>query len=65
MVTPAAVVAPKRTGRIRGTFRWLWRLTYLSTLGGMGYVGYMVWLDRHPAEQLEPDPNKKTLVVLG
>lgn len=57
--------APKRVGKVRRTFRWLWRLTYLSILGGAGYVVYMVWLDRHPEEQSPPDPSKKTLVILG
>lgn len=62
----ADATAPiKKPGKIRFAFRWLWRLTYISVLGGVGYVGYMVWLDRHPAEQKEPDPNKKTLVILG
>jgi hypothetical protein len=37
----------------------------MSLLGSVGYVGYMVWVDRHPAEQFEPDPTKKTLVILG
>jgi len=40
-------------------------LTYLSILGGTGYVGYLVYADRHPDEQYEPDPSKKTLVILG
>lgn len=48
-----------------GIFRWLWRLTYLSALGGLGYVGYGIYLSRNPEDQAEPDPNKKTLVVLG
>ncbi|KAF2157266.1 FAD/NAD(P)-binding domain-containing protein [Myriangium duriaei CBS 260.36] len=47
------------------TLRWIWRLTYLSALGGLGYVGYGIYQNRMPAEQDEPDPNKKTLVVLG
>ena len=56
---------PRKSGRIRTTFRWLWRLTYLSALGTVGYVCYTVYLDRHPAPQTIPDPTKKTLVVLG
>jgi NADH:ubiquinone reductase (non-electrogenic) len=44
---------------------WTWRLTYLSTLGGVAYLGYGIWVLRHPVEQEEPDPKKKTLVVLG
>lgn len=46
-------------------FRWTWRLAYLSVLGGIGYVGYVIYQDRHPDPQKEADPNKKTLVVLG
>lgn len=53
---------PKRRFRI---FRWLWRLTYLSTLGFAGWVAYQIWYLRNPSEQFEPDPKKKTLVVLG
>ncbi|KAL1838141.1 hypothetical protein VTJ49DRAFT_2992 [Mycothermus thermophilus] len=47
------------------TLRWIWRLTYLSALGGLVYIGYGVWEDRHPEPQVEPDPTKKTLVILG
>ncbi|CAK4032097.1 External alternative NADH-ubiquinone oxidoreductase, mitochondrial [Lecanosticta acicola] len=49
----------------RGFFRWAWRLTYLSVLGGLGYAAYGIYVNRNPAEQQEPDPTKKTLVVLG
>jgi NADH:ubiquinone reductase (non-electrogenic) len=45
--------------------RWTWRLTYLSALGGLGYVGYGIYESRNPEEQPPPDPSKKTLVVLG
>jgi NADH:ubiquinone reductase (non-electrogenic) len=45
--------------------RWLWRLSYLSLLGGVGYIGYTIYLDRHPEPQIEADPTKKTLVILG
>ena len=57
-------VKPQR-GTIRTLFLWTWRLTYLSAIGGLAYVGYGVWQLRHPVEQLPPDPNKKTLVILG
>jgi NADH:ubiquinone reductase (non-electrogenic) len=45
--------------------KWTWRITYLSVLGGLAYTGYGIYRDRNPAEQMEPDPSKKTLVVLG
>jgi len=61
---PASGAAPKKPRRFR-TLRWIWRLTYLSVLGGIGYVGYGVYLDRHPGPQSQPDPSKKTLVILG
>jgi len=46
-------------------FRWLWRITYLSAAGGLGWLAYSIWELRNPAEQFAPDPNKKTLVILG
>ena len=51
--------------RRAGFFRWTWRLTYLSALGGLGYLGYLIYDLRTPDEQYEPDPKKKTLVILG
>ncbi|KAF2168229.1 hypothetical protein M409DRAFT_21669 [Zasmidium cellare ATCC 36951] len=48
-----------------GVLKWTWRLTYLSVLGGLGYTAYGIWQNRNPVEQQEPDPTKKTLVVLG
>jgi NADH:ubiquinone reductase (non-electrogenic) len=58
--------APKpKPGRIRRTFRWIWRLTYISVGGAIAYTGYLIYLDRHPGEQVEQDPTKKTLVILG
>ncbi|MCJ1338875.1 NADH:ubiquinone oxidoreductase [Bachmanniomyces sp. S44760] len=53
----------KRRGR--GFFRWTWRLTYLSALGGIGWLSYTIYSLRTPQEQAEPDPSKKTLVILG
>ena len=55
-------VRPKKRFRL---LRWTFRLTYLAGLLGVGYVGYGIYVSRSPAEQLEPDPSKKTLVVLG
>lgn len=58
--------APKpRPGKLRRTFRWAWRLTYLSAFGVLGYTAFTIWQDRHPEPQVEQDPKKKTLVVLG
>lgn len=45
--------------------KWAWRLTYLSAIGSLAYVGYGIYLSRMPTTQLEFDPSKKTLVVLG
>lgn len=63
VTTEAAPSAPKR--RRGGFFRWTWRLTYVSALAGTGFVAYEIYLLRTPNEQFEPDPSKKTLVVLG
>ena len=51
--------------RSRLTLRWLWRAVYLGTIGGVGYLGYTIYQLRTPPEQLEADPTKKTLVILG
>ena len=61
----ADTVAPKTKRRGRRFLRWTWRLTYLSAIGGIAYVGYGIYLLRTPQEQSEPDPTKKTLVILG
>jgi len=47
------------------TLRFLYRLAQLTLVGGLGYVGYGIYESRTPEQQLEPDPSKKTLVVLG
>lgn len=60
--------APKpkpKPGKLRRTFRWMWRLTYLSAAGLVGYTFYNIYQDRHPLPQYEPDPSKKNLVILG
>ena len=60
------VEKPKpKPSKIRRTFRWIWRLTYLSVGGLIGYTCYIIYLDRNPEPQFEQDPNKKTLVILG
>jgi len=49
-----------------GFWRTTWRITYVSFLAGIGYVGYSIYQTRHPSEhQNPPDPSKKTLVILG
>lgn len=66
--TYAAAAAPapkKKPGKIRTTFKWLWRATYLSLFFGIGAAIYDGYQDRHPGDQLTPDPQKKTLVILG
>ncbi|KAI9678697.1 MAG: NADH:ubiquinone oxidoreductase [Caeruleum heppii] len=50
---------------IRRLFRWTWRLAYLSAIGGLGALAYSTYTLRNPAEQFEPDADKKTLVILG
>ncbi|KAG5919746.1 hypothetical protein E4U61_000587 [Claviceps capensis] len=58
--------APKPTrDKLRKTLRWAWRLTYLSAAGLVGYTFITIYQDRHPEPQSEPDPSKKTLVILG
>lgn len=58
--------APKRKpGAIRSTFRWIWRISYLSVGGLLAYTTWVIYEDRHPPAQFEADPEKKTLVILG
>lgn len=60
--TEQAARPPRRALRV---LKWIWRATYLSVLGGLVFLGYEVYALRYPAEQAEPDPSKKTLVILG
>lgn len=55
---------PKPKKRFR-FFRFLWRATYLSVLGGLAYLTYTIYDAKHPPDQIDPDPSKKTLVILG
>ena len=40
-------------------------MTYLSAIGFVGWLTYTVWELRNPNDQFDPDPSKKTLVILG
>ncbi|KAK6193145.1 hypothetical protein LQW54_012747 [Pestalotiopsis sp. IQ-011] len=62
--TPATPPPAPKKRKIR-YFRWAWRLTYVSLLGSLGYIVYDGFQARHPDDQFVPDPNKKTLVILG
>lgn len=55
---------PPKRKRFR-FFRWTWRLILLSILGTTGWAVYNVYQHRNPADQVPPDPDKKTLVILG
>lgn len=56
---------PKKKSTFRAIFRWTWRAIYISTIAGVAYAGYGIYVDKHPPDQPPPDPSKKTLVVLG
>jgi len=60
-----ADTAPAKKPRRFRYFTYLWRLTYLSAIGGVAYLAYGVYDLRHPDDQFEADPTKKTLVILG
>lgn len=62
-IAPETKAKVKRSGFT--TLKWIWRATYLSALGGLGWVCYGIYETRNPNDQLPPDPSKKTLVVLG
>lgn len=61
-VTLSPPAKPKKRYRF---FRWAWRITYLSVLGGTAYFCYLIYDLRNPAVQIEADSKKKTLVILG
>ena len=61
----ADTISPVTKRRGRGFFIWTWRLTYLSVIGGTAYLAYNIYTLRTPQEQFDPDPSKKTLVILG
>ncbi|KAJ5902042.1 External alternative NADH-ubiquinone oxidoreductase [Penicillium taxi] len=60
--TPSPVPKPKKRFR---ALRWAWRLTWMGSAGLLGVLAYSIYELRHPEEQIEPSPDKKTLVVLG
>jgi len=62
---PVAELAPTKKPRRFRALRWIWRATYLSLLGGVGYMAYTVYDLRNPVDQFEPDPTKQNLVILG
>ncbi|KAJ6073399.1 External alternative NADH-ubiquinone oxidoreductase [Penicillium canescens] len=61
---PSPSPAPKPNKRFR-LLLWSWRLAWLSGLGVTSIVGFSIYTLRYPEEQIEPDPSKKTLVILG
>ncbi|CAZ85845.1 unnamed protein product [Tuber melanosporum] len=60
----ATIPRPKPRKRFR-TLRIAWRLTLGLTFLGTGWLAYSIYETRFPREQIEPDPAKKTLVILG
>ena len=62
---PPPTPTQKPPKRKFGFLRFLWRTTWVSGLLGLGYLSYSIYETRNPIEQVEPDPSKKTLVILG
>ncbi|KAI5836820.1 hypothetical protein DFP73DRAFT_581273 [Morchella snyderi] len=46
-------------------FKYAWRGTYTLAIVGTVWLAYSIYETRFPKEQTEPDPTKKTLVILG
>ncbi len=59
------VVKEKAKRRSWSFLKWSWRLLYVSAIGGTVYTAWGIHQSKYPREQDEPDPKKKTLVVLG
>lgn len=58
--------APEPQPKKRFRFlRWTYRLTLLAGLGLTGWTAYSIYVLNNPEEQYQPDPDKKTLVILG
>lgn len=60
----AAPVAKPPKSRFR-FLRYAWRGTYSLAIVGTLWLAYSIYETRFPKEQIEPDPSKKTLVILG
>lgn len=62
---------PQPPKKKAGFFKTAKRLTYLSVFGSIGYIGYKVYMEKNPADQVKQSPifengqRKKTLVILG
>jgi len=67
-VVPANATSPPPSPppkKKAGWIRWTWRLTKLGAAGSLAYLIWTMYDFKHPADQVEPHPSKKTLVVLG
>lgn len=60
----AGTAEPKKKKRFP-FWKTLWRLTYGSLIVGTAVTSYSIYTTRHPADQPNPDPSKKKLVILG
>lgn len=49
----------------KGFFKRLRRITGYTSVAALATASYFVYDANHPPEQLQPDPSKKTIVVLG
>ncbi|KAF8234522.1 FAD/NAD(P)-binding domain-containing protein [Tricholoma matsutake] len=54
-----------RQSKWRNFLQVLGRTTLIAIFGGVGTLYYIARQQRHPGNQLPPDPTKKTVVVLG
>ncbi|KAI5302982.1 NADH:ubiquinone oxidoreductase, partial [Ascosphaera pollenicola] len=60
---PSPAQPPKQKKKKAGFFRWTYRVVMLSVAAGTGALGYGIYNARHPYDQVDPDPSKKTLVI--
>ncbi|CAE7190752.1 unnamed protein product [Rhizoctonia solani] len=61
----APIIIVKPLSRWRQFLQTLGRVTLVTLLTGTGVFIYITQKDRHPGEQHDFDPEKKTIVVLG